>query len=239
MSHQGSPASCGRHLDGAVRAGEGRESRATGRHGVGGAAATQTAVATHRATDGRCTAWLPSSRRRSWFATRPVPPRVSRLQVAPSGTAALTINGDDRDLAITPDGSRVVYVGNQRHAALRPRARRARASGGVHGRAAWTVRLARWPVDRVHGQPRGIEEGGHDRWTGGHAQRRSMLHRGATWGPDDNIIFANGNPRNGLQRVSAAGGTVTDADDAPTGRAAKPIMSGRSSCRTVTRCFSR
>ena len=43
----------------------------------------------------------------------PVPPRVSRLQVPSSGTAALSINGVDRDLAITPDGSRVVYVGNR------------------------------------------------------------------------------------------------------------------------------
>ena len=51
-----------------------------------------------------------------WFATRApeaVPPRISRLQVPPSGTAALTINGADRDLAITPDGSRLIYVGNR------------------------------------------------------------------------------------------------------------------------------
>ena len=51
-----------------------------------------------------------------WFATRApeaVPPRLSRLQVPPSGTAALTINGADRDLAITPDGSRLIYVGNR------------------------------------------------------------------------------------------------------------------------------
>lgn len=34
------------------------------------------------------------------------------MQVAPPGAAALTINGSDRDLAITPDGSRIVYVGN-------------------------------------------------------------------------------------------------------------------------------
>ena len=38
-------------------------------------------------------------------------PRVSRRPITPSGAAALTINGVDRDLAITPDGSRVVYVG--------------------------------------------------------------------------------------------------------------------------------
>src|SRR4029077_19258506 len=31
--------------------------------------------------------------------------------------------------------------------------------------------------------------------------------RGATWAPDDTIIFATGNPATGLQRVSAAGGT--------------------------------
>jgi eukaryotic-like serine/threonine-protein kinase len=51
-----------------------------------------------------------------WVATRPaerVPPRVSRLTLAPWGAAALTVGGsNDRDLAITPDGSRVVYVGN-------------------------------------------------------------------------------------------------------------------------------
>ena len=33
--------------------------------------------------------------------------------------------------------------------------------------------------------------------------------RGATWGPDDTIIFATDNAATGLQRVSAAGGTPT------------------------------
>jgi eukaryotic-like serine/threonine-protein kinase len=51
-----------------------------------------------------------------WVVTRPPPQpqtHVSRLQIVPSGTAALTITGSTRDLAITPDGSRVVYVGNR------------------------------------------------------------------------------------------------------------------------------
>src|SRR5262249_41268809 len=51
-----------------------------------------------------------------WFATRPgepTPPRVWRLPLAPSGTAALFVNGNDTDVAITPDGSRVIYVGNR------------------------------------------------------------------------------------------------------------------------------
>jgi hypothetical protein len=49
-----------------------------------------------------------------WAVMRPEIglPRVSRLALVPSGTATLTINGFDRSLAITRDGSRVVYVGN-------------------------------------------------------------------------------------------------------------------------------
>src|SRR5262245_33285850 len=49
-----------------------------------------------------------------WIAMRPAdsaPPRVSRLSLTPSGAAALSIEPPLRDLAITPDGSRIVYVG--------------------------------------------------------------------------------------------------------------------------------
>ena len=49
-----------------------------------------------------------------WFATRPAPPVVTRTAITTSGPAALTRQGADRDLAITPDGSRVVYRGNNR-----------------------------------------------------------------------------------------------------------------------------
>jgi len=44
---------------------------------------------------------------------RPVPPApaIARLMLAPTGTAALTVSGASRDLAITPDGTRIVYVG--------------------------------------------------------------------------------------------------------------------------------
>ena len=51
-----------------------------------------------------------------WFASRAL--KLCRLashgySVPLSGTAALTINGVDRDLAITPDGSHLIYVGNR------------------------------------------------------------------------------------------------------------------------------
>ena len=44
--------------------------------------------------------------------TRPAPPSVVRTTITTSGSAALTLSGTDRDVAITPDGSRVVYRGN-------------------------------------------------------------------------------------------------------------------------------
>ncbi len=48
----------------------------------------------------------------TWFATRPATPRVVRTTITTSGSAALTLAGGDRDVAITPDGSSVVYRGN-------------------------------------------------------------------------------------------------------------------------------
>jgi serine/threonine-protein kinase len=47
-----------------------------------------------------------------WFAMRPTPPRVVQVTIATTPATALTIGGADRDLAITPDGSRIVYAGN-------------------------------------------------------------------------------------------------------------------------------
>jgi hypothetical protein len=148
----------------------------------------------------------------TWVATRPadpVPQRVSRLPLAPSGTAALTISGNDPDLAITPDGSRVIYVGN-RGTQLFVRALDALA-----------------PVAVFTGAPRGLFVSPDGQWigfmdstnvlkkvavTGGPATTLATLDtvsRGATWGPDDTIIVATTNATTGLQRVAAVGGPVT------------------------------
>ena len=123
-----------------------------------------------------------------------MPPRVSRLQLTPSGTAALTISWNDRDLAITPDGSRVVYVGN-------------------HGTQLFVRALdALEPVAVFTGAPRGPFVSPDGQWigfvdglsvlkkvavTGGPAVTLATLDsagpRGATWGPDDTIIVATNN----------------------------------------------
>jgi serine/threonine-protein kinase len=49
---------------------------------------------------------------RLWLQPSAVPPRVSRLEIAPTGAQALSLSGFENDFAITPDGSRIVYVGN-------------------------------------------------------------------------------------------------------------------------------
>ena len=49
----------------------------------------------------------------SRFASAPVaePPPVTRLMLAPAPEHALTVSGNDRDVAISRDGRRIVYVG--------------------------------------------------------------------------------------------------------------------------------
>ena len=48
------------------------------------------------------------------FLTQPVSPSVVRTTIPTSGSSALSLEGTDRDVAITPDGSRVVYRGNNK-----------------------------------------------------------------------------------------------------------------------------
>ena len=135
------------------------------------------------------------------------PPRVTRMTITPSGPAALTINGTDRDLALSPDGTHVVYIGNNGTQlfvraldALEPVAI---ASGGV----------VRGPFVSPDGQWVGFVNNNTVQKvaiTGGPPITLASIGgppRGATWSPDDTIIFATGDLTTGLQRVSAAGGT--------------------------------
>jgi serine/threonine-protein kinase len=147
-----------------------------------------------------------------WRAMRPaesVPPRVSRLTITPSSTAALTINGVDRDLAITPDGARLVYVGNR--------------SAQLFVRALDALE----PVAVFTGAPRGPFVSPDGQWigftdnntvlkkvavTGGPAVTLATLDSvslGATWGPEDTIIVATQNATTGLQRIAVVGGSTT------------------------------
>jgi eukaryotic-like serine/threonine-protein kinase len=143
-----------------------------------------------------------------WLLTRPAPPSVVRTTVTTSGSTALALSGIDRDVAITPDGSRIVYRGTNQ---LLVRALNQLEPTVLSGL----------------GAPRGIFVSPDGQWigffdgttmkkvaiTGGPpvaiAPAQGIGSRSATWGPDGTIIFATGAPATGLRRVSAAGGDST------------------------------
>ena len=144
-----------------------------------------------------------------WLAERSTVarPRVLRLAITAPGAAALSINNVSRHVAITPDGSRVVYVG---------------ANG--------TTLFVR-PLDQMEATPvaRGIVltdpfVSPDGQWvgffdgttalkkvaiTGGPAELVTRLdspERGATWAADGTIIIGTSAPTIGLRRVNADGG---------------------------------
>ena len=147
-----------------------------------------------------------------WFATRAPAgaPRVARFTITPSGTTALTSIVNDRNIAISPDGSRFVYVGNN----------------GTQLFVRGVDQLEPMPIAGL-GTPRGPFLAPDGQWigffdagtvikkvamTGGPALtvcRFTGIRQGATWAEDGTIIFATDDASTGLQRVSAAGGEPT------------------------------
>jgi eukaryotic-like serine/threonine-protein kinase len=139
--------------------------------------------------------------------------QVTRFAITTSETNALISSGIDRDVAITPDGSRIVYGGSNQLLVrgldqLEPAV--LTGFGGPSG----------------FGAPRGIVVSPDGQWVGfftGPAMQRVAINggpavkiattdgqpRGATWGPDGTIVFATFAPGTGLQRVSHLGGEPT------------------------------
>ncbi|MEQ1760496.1 MAG: protein kinase [Vicinamibacterales bacterium] len=139
----------------------------------------------------------------------PPPAPLVRMEITTAGATALSLQGNDRDLAITPDGSRIVYRGENQ---LLVRA---------------LDQLAPTPLTGL-GQPRGVFLSPDGQWVGffdgGTALKKVAItggppvtlnttaglsaSRGATWGEDGTVIFAD-NGETGLLRVSASGGDVS------------------------------
>jgi serine/threonine-protein kinase len=135
--------------------------------------------------------------------------RASRLHVLTTGTAEFSGSAGDRDVTITPDGSRIIYVGNRGTQLF------VRAIDALD------------PIAVFTGAPRGPFISPDGQWiaffdrantmkkvaiTGGPAVTLATLDgapRGGTWGPDDTITIATNNQASGLQKVSAAGGTLS------------------------------
>jgi serine/threonine-protein kinase len=148
-----------------------------------------------------------------WLVMRPPPPRVARLAITATGTAALTIGPGQRDLVVTPDGTRVVYVGNRgTQLFVRPIEKleatpiASAAPGPLHG-------VFASPDGQWIGFGENLATLKRVALTGGPAVTLGGvldgILGGATWLPDDTIVFASDNPETGLQRLPAAGGAPT------------------------------
>jgi Tol biopolymer transport system component len=144
-----------------------------------------------------------------WYATRQPPAAVSRLNISTSGTAQFVTAGYDREIAISPDGRPVAYVG---------------ANGTIYVRA----------LDQLEptaiggfGIPRGLFFSPDGQWIGFFDSANALQKVAVTGGTPTTVCRLSGPPRGRLGsgrhdrvrdercrvrrllRVSAHGGDVT------------------------------
>jgi serine/threonine-protein kinase len=148
-----------------------------------------------------------------WVAlhlSTPAAPPVTRFAITPR-TESLALTTADRDIAISADGTHIVYVGTGQ---LRAGQIFVRALNELDARPLAGTEGARWPF---------LSPDGH--WVGffgasGQLMKVSMTGgpavalcttpggpRGASWETDDTIVFATSSLNSGLLSVSAGGGT--------------------------------
>lgn len=133
-----------------------------------------------------------------------VPAPVVRSTIATSADTALALSGVWADVAMTPDGSRIVYQGNKQLLIRQLDQLEATvlSSGAGHS-----------PFVSPDGQWVGFFDGNELKKvtiTGGPPETVASIQGdvvGATWGPDGTIVFSTLDPGAGLMPVSAAGGT--------------------------------
>ena len=149
-----------------------------------------------------------------WLAMRPATPQVTRTAIAAIGEAAIRVGGQGRDLAIAPDGSKVVYVGGS---ATRPQLF-VRALNDLDSKPLTPGPLPQFdPFFSPDGRWVGFIEGTLGQVTlkkvpisGGPAVTlcRATSSNGGTWASDGTIILSagfGGGALSGLQQISESG----------------------------------
>jgi eukaryotic-like serine/threonine-protein kinase len=134
----------------------------------------------------------------------------ARFELVAPASQSLAIQGNHRDIAVSPDGQTVVYraVGGTRLVVRRLDQLDARAIAGISN--------ARYPFFSPDNRWIGFFDGATLKKvsvTGGTVvticQCPSPVPRGASWGDDNSIVFAAQDTSRGLLRVSADGGEAT------------------------------
>jgi Tol biopolymer transport system component len=136
---------------------------------------------------------------------RPAPAAVSRFAIVPTGADTITAITADRNVAISPDGLHIVYVGNNGTALY------VRAIDRLETSALASPGAPRGPFISPDGQWIGFFDGRLKKvaMSGGPPVEISGIdgqRSGGTWGEDGTIVYATGNQKTGLWRVAAAGG---------------------------------
>ncbi len=146
----------------------------------------------------------------AWLWMRPNRASVTRTIVTLPGPATLSVSGVDRDVAISPDGRRIAYI------------------GGLPNQSQLLIRSLDQLEPRVlvTGLPRGVFFSPDGEWVGYFDSTTALKKvavtggppiticqvttnpRGATWGRDGMIVFATTDSTSGLLRVAAEGGEV-------------------------------
>ena len=165
----------------------------------------------------------------SWFAFRQGPALLgppAQFQILPAADGPLGLTQSQQDVAISPDGSRIVYLSADASA---PQFRGGLNfnAGEVTNRRLFIRRLEELDAVALQGADPGQSPffSPNGEWVGFQAtdtndlMRVSVLGgprvliadlrrrlRGVSWGPDDRIVFATTGTDVGLQRVSADGG---------------------------------
>ena len=151
----------------------------------------------------------------TWAVMRSAPaakPQPVRFAIVPPAAQPLQISGFDRDLAISPDGTHLVYVSTP-------------ASGLRQLMVRAIDRLDAVPLRGITGSVAAVSPfiSPDGRWVGFFESRelRKVLMtggppitlvsttpgpRGASWGPDNTIVYATNDPATGLLSVPAGGG---------------------------------
>jgi serine/threonine-protein kinase len=180
-----------------------------------------------------------------WFATgsREPRPRVMRFEITPPRASALTVSEYFRDVVLTPDGTRLIYVGADGAALF------VQPFDELDAKPLSGFNAAFGPFVSPDGQWIGLFDGASApalkkvAIAGGPAVtigRPDGPTRGASWGADGTILFATTNPATGLQRIPAAGGeaTVLTRPDQAAGEAdhiwPEILPDGRSALFTIT-----
>ena len=149
-----------------------------------------------------------------WLAMRPSVARVARFALSPTGAAALALDQVSIDLAITRDGTHIVYKGvgtngNQFFVRALNRLEPTPLTGLGRPKAPFLSPDGQWIGFVDIGSSVGLKKVAI---TGGPVLPICGLDgqsRGAAWSDDGSIIFATSLPATGLQRVSSAGGEPT------------------------------